>query len=228
MNCMGATRSFCGMFSRMRGGGRGWQAAHYLVGLERLGYEAYYIEAHGCMPWAFLDNEVAEAEFIDGVMRRFDLGDRWAFHARNGSGAYYGMSEPQVKRLYRSAAAILNLHGGTVPTPEQSSTGRLVSWTPIPATCRSSCTKRLLSRSRFWDSTARFSLLPRTTAGTTANCRFPSDFLSSRRANRSSWISGIDKPAIGQSSQRLGTGSSFGGWWNLTARNISGASILSF
>src|SRR4051794_15059285 len=86
-----------GMFGRMRVAGAVWQAAHYLVGLERLGYEAYYIEAHGCMPWAFLDNEVAEAEFIDGVMRRFDMGDRWAFHARNGSGAYYGMTESQVK-----------------------------------------------------------------------------------------------------------------------------------
>src|SRR5262249_9995307 len=39
---------------------------------------------------------------------------------------YYGMSEYQLNRLYNSAAAILNLHGGTIPTVEQSSSGRLI------------------------------------------------------------------------------------------------------
>jgi glycosyltransferase involved in cell wall biosynthesis len=115
-----------GMMGRMRVAGAVWQALHYLVGLERLGYEVYYVEAHGCTAWAFLEDEAAIAAFIDDVMRRFDLGDRWAFHARSGSGAWYGMNEGQVNRLYGSAAAIVNLHGGTVPTPEQSATGRLV------------------------------------------------------------------------------------------------------
>jgi glycosyltransferase involved in cell wall biosynthesis len=115
-----------GMMGRMRVAGAVWQALHYLVGLERLGYEAYYIEAHGCTPWAFREDEAAVAGFINGVMRRFDLGDRWGFHARSGSGSWYGMNEHQVNRLYGSAAAIVNLHGGTVPTPEQSATGRLV------------------------------------------------------------------------------------------------------
>src|ERR1041384_6691940 len=115
-----------GMIGRMPVAGAVWQAVHYLVGLERLGYEAYYVEAHGCMSWAFREDEVAAAAFIHRVMQRFDLGDRWAFHARTGSGSYYGMTEQQVNRLYQSAAAIFNLHGGTVPTPQQSATGRLV------------------------------------------------------------------------------------------------------
>jgi len=115
-----------GLMGRMRVAGAVWQTLHYLLGLQNLGYEPYYIEAHGALPWAFQDSEAAAAEFVASVLRRFDLGDRWAFHALGGSGAYYGMSEHQVHRLYESAEAILNLHGGTIPTPEQSAGGRLV------------------------------------------------------------------------------------------------------
>src|SRR2546430_11529868 len=35
-------------------------------------------------------------------------------------------SEDIVRRLYQDAALVLNLHGGTRPTPEQSETRRLV------------------------------------------------------------------------------------------------------
>jgi glycosyltransferase involved in cell wall biosynthesis len=115
-----------GMMGRMRVAGAVWQALHYLIGFERLGYEVYYVEAHGCWPWAFRENETEAAAFIDSVLRRFDLGERWAFHAISGTGSYYGMSEGEVKRLYASAAVIFNLHGGTVPTPEQSAGQRLV------------------------------------------------------------------------------------------------------
>src|SRR5262249_50845740 len=115
-----------GMMGRLRVGGGIWQALHYLVGLERLGYEAYYVEAHGTPSWAFQNKESDAAAFVESTLRRFDMGDRWAFHARGGSGRYYGMSEYQLNRLYNSAAAILNLHGGTIPTVEQSSSGRLI------------------------------------------------------------------------------------------------------
>src|SRR5262245_22136597 len=94
-----------GMMSRMRVGGGVWQTLHYLIGLQKLGYETYYVEAHGSMPWAFQDNESAAAAFIESTLRRVDMGDRWAFHARGGSGSSYGMSEYQLRRLYKSAAA---------------------------------------------------------------------------------------------------------------------------
>jgi hypothetical protein len=63
------------------------------------------------------------AGFIAGVMGRFDLGDRWAWHAH---GRCYGMSESQLKQLYKSAELIINLHGGTMPLPEHSASDRLV------------------------------------------------------------------------------------------------------
>jgi len=36
------------------------------------------------------------------------------------------MSDSQLNDLYRSAALIINLHGGTEPLPEHAATGRLV------------------------------------------------------------------------------------------------------
>jgi hypothetical protein len=41
-------------------------------------------------------------------------------------GRCYGLSELQLKELYRSADLIINFHGGTLPLPEHSATGRLI------------------------------------------------------------------------------------------------------
>ena len=110
-----------------------WQTLHYLIGLQRLGYEAYYVEAGGHQPSSMLvpaewyaDRSQAAADFIDAKLRRFDLGDRWAFHALHGDGQCYGMPESELLHLYSSAALIINLHGGTRPLPEHSATRRLV------------------------------------------------------------------------------------------------------
>jgi hypothetical protein len=119
-----------GMTSRHPVAGMAWLTMQYLIGLERLGYEAYYVEAHGATPKMFMDagddGSALAASFIDAMMRRFDLGDRWALHALHSDGRYYGLSELQVKSLYQSATLLLNLHGGTTPLPEHVATGRLV------------------------------------------------------------------------------------------------------
>jgi hypothetical protein len=132
MNILGKKKIvLLGMMTRMPVSGVVWQTVQYLVGFERLGCEAYYVEAHGCTPTALMESEgddgsAKAAAFIDRVMQRFDLGGRWAFHARHDDGRCHGMTEGQLRHLYRSAALIVNLHGGTVPLPEHSATGRLV------------------------------------------------------------------------------------------------------
>src|SRR3712207_5998882 len=120
-----------GVMSRLPIAGVVWQTVHYLVGLQRLGYDVYYVEAHACTPKMLMqhkddDGSAKAAAFIAGVMRRFDLGDRWAYHALHADRRYYGMSEDQLRRLYRSAALIINLHGATQPLPEHGAPGRLV------------------------------------------------------------------------------------------------------
>jgi hypothetical protein len=120
-----------GMMARMPVAGVIWQTVHYLVGLQRLGYEVYYVEAHATIPSMFLDDTDHDgsekvAAFLDGVLRRFDLGDRWAFHALHADGRSYGLSAGQLAQLYDSTQWIINLHGGTMPLPEHCATNRLI------------------------------------------------------------------------------------------------------
>jgi hypothetical protein len=120
-----------GMMSKMPVAGVVWQTVHYLIGLERLGFDAYYVESHARTPTMLMhtehdDSSKLACDFFDRVMRRFDLGGRWAFHALHSDGQVYGMSHAQLTELYQSAALIINLHGGTVPLPEHYATNRLV------------------------------------------------------------------------------------------------------
>jgi GT2 family glycosyltransferase len=120
-----------GMLTKIPVGGVVWQTIHYLVGLRRLGYDPYYVEAHARTPTTLMrdetdDSSALAASFIAGVMRDFGFEDRWAFHALHADGRCYGLSHERLQRLYGSAAAIINLHGGTMPLPEHARTGRLV------------------------------------------------------------------------------------------------------
>src|SRR3954467_12464995 len=119
------------MMTKMPVAGVVWQTAHYLVGLRRLGFDVYYVEAHARTPAMFMQSEADDgtgkaAAFIDQVCRRFDLPGHWAFHALHEDGRVYGMSDSELKQLYRDAALIINLHGGTIPQPEHYATGRLI------------------------------------------------------------------------------------------------------
>jgi hypothetical protein len=120
-----------GMMSKIPVAGAVWGTIQYLVGFQRLGYDAYYVEAHARTPSMLMerddeDSSAKAAAYIADVMKRFDLGDRWAFHALHDDGRCYGMSESQLKELYSSADLLINFHGGTVPLPEHSATGRLI------------------------------------------------------------------------------------------------------
>jgi hypothetical protein len=120
-----------GMMTRMPVAGAIWGTMHYLVGLQRLGYDIYYVEAHAKTPYMLMENEnddssARAAAFLDRLMRRFDLSGHWAFHALHDDGRCYGMTETQLNQLYNSAALIINHHGATVPRPEHSATKRLI------------------------------------------------------------------------------------------------------
>jgi len=121
-----------GTMSKMPVAGIVFITVQYLIGLKRLGFDVYYVEAHARTPSMFMNDERDDAStlaaaFIHEVMSRFDLGaDHWAFHALHDTGRCHGLSEAALNRLYRDAALIFNLHGATVPRPEHYETGRLV------------------------------------------------------------------------------------------------------
>ena len=119
-----------GFLSHFPVAGVAWQTVHYLVGLQRLGFDVYYVEAHGCTPGKLMRSETDDgparaAAYIAGILERFGLAAHWAYHDIYAS-RYFGLSATQLKDLYSSAALILNLHGSHLPTPELAAGGRLV------------------------------------------------------------------------------------------------------
>src|SRR5205814_4196656 len=90
-----------GMLAKMPVAGVVWQTIHYLLGFERLGYDAYYVEAHAGTPAMLMerdddDSSALAASFIDRVMRNVGLAGRWAFHALHEDGRCYGLSETEL------------------------------------------------------------------------------------------------------------------------------------
>jgi ATP-binding cassette subfamily B protein/subfamily B ATP-binding cassette protein MsbA len=120
-----------GSMSAMPVAGVIWQTLQYLVGFQRLGYDVYYVESHGRYPRALNPSDGQDAiasvvDLISSAMARVNMAGRWCYLALNHGERHYGMSRDELKRRYREASAIINLHGGTVPRPEHTSTGRLI------------------------------------------------------------------------------------------------------
>ena len=95
--------------------GIAWQAMHYILGLERLGYEAWYVEDHGANPYDPRVNSVVmecdyNVAFVRRMMERYGLGERWAYWDAIND-VYHGMSREAVHRLYRESDALINLCG---------------------------------------------------------------------------------------------------------------------
>lgn len=120
-----------GMMTKIPVAGVIWQVLAYLDGLRRLGYDPWYVEAHARTPSMFMERETddgsaAAADFLGALLARFGFADRWAYHALHDDGRVFGLSERELHDLYGRSAMLLNLHGGTEPTDELASTGRLV------------------------------------------------------------------------------------------------------
>ena len=95
--------------------GIAWQAIHYLVGLERLGFEAWYVEDHGANPYDPRANSVvmdcsANVAFLRRAMESHGLAGRWAYWDAIND-VYHGLGRDEVRALYRGADALFNLCG---------------------------------------------------------------------------------------------------------------------
>jgi hypothetical protein len=94
-----------------------WQHLHYIVGLQRLGHEVYYIEDSARLPYNPETFEVNNefdyaARLFERLAREFGFQNRWAFCARYLKGhPTAGQPLKKIRRLYREADAILNICG---------------------------------------------------------------------------------------------------------------------
>src|SRR5437660_1471514 len=94
-----------------------WQHVHYIVGLQRLGHEVYYIEDSARLPYNPETFEVNDefdyaAKILGRLASEFDFKDRWAFCARYlKKNPTTGLPLKKIRELYREADAILNICG---------------------------------------------------------------------------------------------------------------------
>ena len=95
-----------------------WQHIHYVVGLQRLGHDIYYIEDSARLPYnpeTFDVNDV-DVDYPGKVLARlageFGFTDRWSFCGRYvKENPTAGLPLQKVRKLYREADAILNICG---------------------------------------------------------------------------------------------------------------------
>lgn len=94
-----------------------WQHIHYIVGLQRLGHDVYYIEDSARFLY---DPETVEdtpdysyaARMLQRLAQEFGFERRWAFCARFLPGMpTVGLTLKRMRQLYREADAILNVCG---------------------------------------------------------------------------------------------------------------------
>lgn len=93
-----------------------YQFLHYLLGLRRLGYEAYYIEDSGRWIYDPRLNDLSpdatgNLAAVVPTLEAHGFADRWAFRAKYPDGKCYGMTNSQIDALYRDADAFLNVTG---------------------------------------------------------------------------------------------------------------------
>jgi GT2 family glycosyltransferase len=120
-----------GLMTRTPVGGVVWQTLHYLVGLQRLGFDVHYVEEHGRAPGMLMtglsdDGSPEACAFLRNVLDRVGLGGNWAYVALHSDGRCHGMDAARLRRLYASADVVLNLSGGTFPEAHHLATDRLV------------------------------------------------------------------------------------------------------
>ena len=188
-----------GFLSHFPVAGVAWQTIHYLVGFQRLGYEVYYVEAHGCTP-----SKLMRSDTDDGPVRAAAYIGKP--HAPVRSRRPLGLSRPlriallrserePAQELYRRAALIINLHGSHLPTPELPPRTGWSIWAPTRWTSRSISSTKSRRRSTISSPIAPSSPSARTSAGPSAWCPSRNRSSSFPPASPWSWISGRDQGA---------------------------------
>lgn len=94
-----------------------WQHIHYIVGLQRLGHDVYYIEDSARLPYDPSSGEITNdygyaVATLAGLAEEFAFQGQWAFCARYlPNQQCVGLPKKRLAELYREADAILNVCG---------------------------------------------------------------------------------------------------------------------
>jgi len=108
-----------GMIASYPVGGVLWDYGQYALGLERLGFEVYYLEDTGWQTYDPTAGRYGEdcayaVRFLGQALAQLSpgLGRRW--HFRNLDGRTFGLSPTEFAAVVRQAGLFLNVSGGTL------------------------------------------------------------------------------------------------------------------
>jgi hypothetical protein len=109
-----------------------WQHIHYIVGLQRLGHEVYYVEDTSNYPYNPLNADVSDdtsyaVHTLGRLASKYGFEGRWAYCARYKEPfAMAGMERDALFKLYREADCALNICGSHNLNEELASIRNLV------------------------------------------------------------------------------------------------------
>jgi len=108
-------------------GGVAWDYLQYALGLRLLGHDVYYFEDSGEWPYNLDGGETGDdwaaptpdwnLAHLSAIMRRFGLGDRWAYRFPRGD-TWHGLSETKRREILATADLLINV-SGTIEHPER-------------------------------------------------------------------------------------------------------------
>ncbi len=102
-----------GMMGRCPFGGQTWFTLGWLTGFQRLGHEVWYVEDDSVWPYdprkdSLTDDCSYAVRHIATCLERIGLRDRWAFRFTAQNGKCWGLTEPELRQLYRSCDLLIN------------------------------------------------------------------------------------------------------------------------
>jgi hypothetical protein len=108
-----------GMIAAYPVGGVAWDYGQYAVGLERLGFDVYYLEDTGWQSYdptagEYVDDNPYAVRFLAGALAGLSptLASRW--HLRDSTGRTYGLPPTEMNGIVADADLFLNVSGGTL------------------------------------------------------------------------------------------------------------------
>ncbi|HLB27518.1 MAG TPA: glycosyltransferase family 1 protein [Dehalococcoidia bacterium] len=120
-----------GLIAQYPLGGVTWDYVQYAAGLARLGHDVYYVEDTGQWPYNPHEDGVSKScgfnvAYLDEVMSRFGLRDRWAYRFPWGP-QWFGLSGSRRAEVVATADLLINV-SGTLQRPEEYRSARRMAY----------------------------------------------------------------------------------------------------
>lgn len=108
-----------GMIATYPVGGVVWDYAQYMLGLERLGFEVYYLEDTGWQTYDPIRGEYGDdytrgVQFLEQSLESLSPSLKRRWHVRGMDGRTYGVGADVFERVVAEADLLLNVSGGTL------------------------------------------------------------------------------------------------------------------